>query len=55
MLFTGVFTKKAGQVSEGLACFWNPLKFRMVENDRHVVHETLDDFPELKAGFTFLH
>jgi len=45
--YEGVFSRKAGQVSEGLACFWNTEKFRLIETERHVIFDTLDQFPNI--------
>ena len=47
LVCVGVFSRKAGQVSEGLACFWNTEKFRLVETERHVIFDTLDQFPNI--------
>ena len=38
----GVFSVKGGQVSEGLACFWNKNKFKHLLTKRTVLYEVLD-------------
>ena len=40
--FQGVFDRKGGQVSEGVACFWNCEKFEMLDSSRMVLSEALE-------------
>lgn len=39
--FDGVFDRKGGQVSEGLACFWNTDKLNMVATQRMVLGQAI--------------
>lgn len=39
--YNGVFDLKGGQVSEGVACFWNDQKFQLVESSKIVLSEAL--------------
>ena len=39
--FDGVFKRKGGQVSEGLACFWRTTKFKKIEWKQHILSETI--------------
>lgn len=45
--YVGVFNKKGGQVSEGVACFVNALKFKIVETAGYLVAEELRSNPLL--------
>ena len=37
----GVFDRKGGQVTEGLACFWRTTKFKKLDVQRYILHDTL--------------
>lgn len=45
--YNGVFNKKGGQVSEGVACFVNVSKFKIVDTASYVVAEELRKNPLL--------
>ena len=39
--FNGVFDRKGGQVSEGLACFWRISKFKQVKSQKFILSNSL--------------
>ena len=45
--FEAEFSKKGGQVSEGMACLFNTSKFRLIESFSHIVAEELPKNPLL--------
>lgn len=45
--FQGIFSKKGGQVSEGVACLFNANKFELIETSSHVVATELPINPLL--------
>ena len=44
--FQGVFDRKGGQVSEGVACFWNSEKFELLKSSRMVLAERITEKDE---------
>ena len=47
--FDGVFNRKGGEVSEGLACFWRTTKFRKLHTARIILSDTLQSEPRFEA------
>lgn len=43
--FESEFSKKGGQVSEGMACIFNASKFQLVQSSSHIVAEELSSNP----------
>ncbi len=43
--FGAEFSKKGGQVSEGMACIFNASKFQLIESSTHIVAEELPTNP----------
>ena len=46
--FGAEFSKKGGQVSEGMACIFNTTKFKLIESSAHIVAEELSTNPLMK-------
>lgn len=44
--YDGVFDRKGGQVSEGVACFWNMKKFKKLKSSRMVLAESVINDPK---------
>lgn len=45
--YQGVFSKKGGQVSEGMACFFNTTRFRLVSSETIILASILPESPLL--------
>ena len=45
--YQGVFSKKGGQVSEGMACFFNTTRFRLVSSETTILASILPESPLL--------
>jgi len=41
--YNGVHACKGGQVSEGVACFWKTDRFKLIEHERAVIGETINE------------
>jgi hypothetical protein len=47
--FDGLFDRKGGEVSEGLACFWRTTKFRKLHTTRIILSESLQSEPRFES------